>query len=65
MQKPKELEILISEDGETMHVVAHNFHGKGCEALVNAFRCGNVIEASPTSEYFQQDDQQKKLQQGQ
>jgi hypothetical protein len=65
MSGPKELEILISEDGETMHVIAHNFQGKGCEAVVNAFRFGNVVESSPTSEYFQREDQHNILKQGQ
>jgi hypothetical protein len=65
MSRPKELEILISEDGDTMHVIAHGFQGKGCEAVVNAFRFGKVVESSPTSEYFQREDQQNELKQGQ
>lgn len=64
MPGPKELEILISEDGETMHVIAHNFHGKGCEAVVNAFQFGKVVQSAPTSEYFQRDDQHNTLEQG-
>lgn len=64
MPRPKELEILISEDGETMHVIAHNFHGRGCEAVVNAFRFGKVVESSPTSEYFQREDEKNELKQG-
>ena len=65
MPGPKELEILISEDGETMHVIAHNFQGRGCKAVVDAFRFGKVVESSPTSEYFQREDQQNELKQGQ
>ena len=63
--KPKEIKILISADGETMEVTAHNFKGKGCEALVNAFRFGRVTDSGPTSEYYQQEKQLKPLTQGQ
>ncbi len=65
MTKRKRIEILISEDGEKMEVTAHNFKGKGCEALVNAFKFGQVIESGPTSEYYQQENQPKPLTQGQ
>jgi Protein of unknown function (DUF2997) len=65
MTKRKEIEILISEDGETMEVTAHNFKGKGCEALVNAFRFGQVTESGPTPEYYQQENQTKPVTQGQ
>ena len=65
MAKPKEIEILISEDGETMIVTASNFKGKGCEAIVNAFRFGQVVESGPTAEYYQQEEQRNQLSQGQ
>lgn len=62
MKKPKEIEILISQDGETMEVIAHGFQGKGCEALVNAFKFGEVTASGPTEEYYQQEEKQRKLQ---
>lgn len=65
MAKPQALEILISADGERMIVTAHNFKGKGCEAAVKAFCSGEVIEAGPTAEYYQREDQEQYLTQGQ
>ena len=65
MKKVKEIEVLISADGESMEVIAHGFQGKGCEALVNAFRSGHVTESGPTAEYYQSEKQQKTVQQGQ
>jgi hypothetical protein len=64
MKKPQEIEILISADGETMEVRAHGFQGKGCEALVNAFRFGQVTESGRTAEYYQQATDEKHLTQG-
>jgi hypothetical protein len=54
---PKKIEFLISENGEEMHVIAHNFNGRGCEEVADAFRLGNVVECSPTAEYYQSDNQ--------
>lgn len=66
MAKPKTLEILISADGERMIVTAHNFHGKGCEAAVRAFSGGGeVLESGPTRDYYQREEQEKHLPQGQ
>lgn len=59
----QEIEILISEDGREMKVTAHNFQGKGCEALVRAFQCGTVTESGPTAEYFQPQTQKNALRQ--
>lgn len=59
----EEIEILISEDGREMKVVAHDFHGQGCEALVRAFECGTVTESGPTSDYFRQHTQKHTLRQ--
>ena len=64
MAGPKTLEILLSEDGTEMQVTAHNFQGKGCEAVVGAMQLGNVVEAAPTAEYFQQATASKILIQG-
>ncbi len=66
MAKPKMLEILISADGERMLVTAHNFKGKGCEAAVRAFSSGGeVLETRPTAEYYQREEQEKHVTQGQ
>ena len=66
MAKPKMLEILISADGERMLITAHNFKGKGCEAAVKAFSSGGeVIAAGPTAEYYQREEQDKHITQGQ
>jgi hypothetical protein len=65
METPKEIEILISADGETMQVRAHGFQGQGCEALVNAFKFGKVIESGPTAEYYQQESEHEVLKEGQ
>jgi hypothetical protein len=64
MNKQQEIEILISADGETMEVRAHGFQGKGCEALVNAFRFGQVTESGRTAEYYKQATADKHLTQG-
>ena len=64
MKKQQEIEILISADGETMEVRAHGFQGKGCEALVNAFKFGQVTESGRTAEYYQQASEHKHLTQG-
>ena len=65
MKKPTVIEVLISENGDTMEVTAHGFKGKGCEALVNAFRFGQVTESGRTAEYYQREDEQQQLKQGQ
>ena len=54
VQNSQEIEILISEDGHEMKVLAHNFAGNGCEALVRAFEAGTVTESGPTEDYFRQ-----------
>jgi hypothetical protein len=64
MAKPKTLEILISADGERMTITAYNFQGKGCEAAVREFSSGEVIEARPTREYYQREEQEQRLMQG-
>jgi hypothetical protein len=48
-----------------MKVVAHNFQGKGCEALVRAFQSGNVTASGPTADFFKQQTQKTKVRQGQ
>ena len=66
MAKPKVLEILISADGERRIITAHNFKGKGCEAVVRAFSSGGeVLDSHRTAEYYQDEKQDKHLTQGQ
>lgn len=65
MAGPKKLEILISEEGNEMRVIAHNFQGKGCEAVVREFASGTTIEAGPTAEYFQTTEHAQTLKQDQ
>ena len=62
MSNPKKLEILVSEDGQEMHVIAHNFNGRGCEQVADAFRLGDVVEFSPTAEYSQQEQDERQTQ---
>ena len=64
MASRQEIEILISEDGDEMEVHAHHFHGKGCKALVEAFQCGEVLQAGPTSDFHKPEVEKKKLTQG-
>jgi hypothetical protein len=64
MSKPRKIEFLISENGEEMHVIAHNFNGRGCEEVAAALRLGNVVECSPTADYYQSDDQSSLEKQG-
>jgi hypothetical protein len=47
-----------------MTITAHNFQGKGCEAAVREFSSGEVIEARPTKEYYQREEQEQHLKQG-
>lgn len=66
MAKPQMLEILISADGERMVIKAHNFKGKGCEVAVKAFSSGGeVIKSGPTAEYYQREEQDQHINQGQ
>jgi len=59
-----EIEVLISEDGLEMKVIAHNFQGNGCEALVRAFQSGTITASSPTSDFFKQQTLKNTLRQG-
>ena len=65
MSKPKKIEILISENGDQMQVIAHNFQGQGCQAVADAFRFGNVVECAPTAEFYETSDQNNSQTQGQ
>lgn len=62
MSQPKQIEILISEDGSNMQVLAHNFHGRGCQEVAEALQTGTMVELLPTAEYYEatkQDELQK------
>ena len=61
----QEIEILLAEDGSEMKVVAHNFQGKGCEALVRAFQSGTVTASGPTADFFKQQTQKTRVRQSQ
>jgi hypothetical protein len=61
MANREEIEILISEDGDDMQVRAHNFHGNGCKALVEAFQFGKVTKAGPTGDYHKSQSAQKPI----
>ena len=53
MSQAKKIEILISEDGSSMQVVARNFHGRGCQEVAEAMQMGTVVELAPTAEYYE------------